>query len=404
MALIVQKYGGSSLATPELIKRVASHIVQEKQKGYDMVVVVSAIGETTDQLVELSRQITRNPSKREMDMLLSVGERISIALLAMAIQELGQDAISFTGSQVGIITDNQHTEARILEVRANRLLEELRKGKVVIVAGFQGVSINKEITTLGRGGSDTTAIALAAALNADRCEIMKDVDGIFMAEPRLIPEVRLNKEVSYDELIEMTHMGAGVLKTESVEIAKKYQISVAVGSSFTGRTGTIVSNRSLESSGVTAIVGEKKLVLFRVRSRSREVAAALLRHIGENRIKLFTQHLENHTLSLVVRSENSAELETVLNRFLESEEDYELSILHDLGMVAIIGRGLNLNSELANRLVSAIFSGVDELPWLEISQLRISFLCPEQKTDELVKQFYRDFVLAEEAEENFNED
>ena len=199
MALIVQKYGGTSVATPDHIKRVAQRIVSEKRDGHRVVVVVSAIGHTTDELIAMAHEVSQHPPEREMDMLLSVGERISIALLAMAIHDLGENAISFTGSQVGIITDNKHTEARILEVRANRLLQELDKGKIVIVAGFQGVSIDKEITTLGRGGSDTTAIALAAALKADRCEIMKDVDGIFVTEPKLIPEAKLNKEISYEE-------------------------------------------------------------------------------------------------------------------------------------------------------------------------------------------------------------
>ncbi len=285
MSLVVQKYGGSSLTSPEDIRRVAKRVVEERKKGHRVVVVVSAMGDTTDHLIQLAEQVCQKPPEREMDMLLSVGERISIALLAMAIHDWGYEAISFTGSQVGIITDTKHTEARILEIRATRLLKELEKGKIVVVAGFQGVSVNKEITTLGRGGSDTTAIALAAALKADRCEFMKDVDGVYVAEPRLVPKSRLNPELSYQEMLEMASMGAGVLKSESIEIANTHKIKIAVGSSASGKIGTIISDRSLESSRITGIVGQKELCYLNVKSENSLFINSMNKWLARNRIK-----------------------------------------------------------------------------------------------------------------------
>jgi aspartate kinase len=300
LALIVQKYGGTSVATPDHIKRVAQRIVSEKRSGHRVVVVVSAIGHTTDELITMAKQVSQHPPEREMDMLLSVGERISIALLAMAIHDLGENAISFTGSQVGIITDNKHTEARILEVRASRLLQELEKGKIVIVAGFQGISIDKEITTLGRGGSDTTAIALAAALKADRCEIMKDVDGVFIAEPKLIPEAKLNKEISYEEMIEMTDFGAGVLQKESIEMAKSHKIKIAVGSSETGRIGTIITDRSLDSSRVSGVVGNKGVEFISLANLGHSETEQINNRIIEKRIKTYFHQVFQNQLYLVI--------------------------------------------------------------------------------------------------------
>ncbi len=259
MKLIVQKYGGSSLATPELIKKIAERVIATKEQGYDVVVVVSALGDTTDHLRDLADQISLKPAPRELDMLLSVGERIAISLLAMAITERGYPAISFTGSQVGIITSNDHTRARILEIKGDRIRHQLEKRKIVVVAGYQGVSIEKEITTLGRGGSDTTAIALAAALNAEKCEIMTDVDGVYTANPQDVPEAKKLDEVSYDEMLELSDAGAQVLKTSAVEFAKRHNIKIEVGSSFTGEIGTIITNGNLDKTESPA---------FRMTSRS----------------------------------------------------------------------------------------------------------------------------------------
>lgn len=242
--IVVQKYGGSSIANAERVMRVARRIIKYKRQGYKMVVVVSAQGDTTDELVGLSRSITTAPSEREMDMLMATGEQISIALLAMAIDKLGEEAISFTGAQVGIITDNSHTKARIIDVKADRMLKELERGKVVIVAGFQGITEEQDITTLGRGGSDTTAVALAKALHAGICEIYTDVDGIYTTDPRIVKNASKLDRISYEEMLEMASLGAQVMHPRSIELAGKFDIPLHVRSSFNNKKGTIICRRS----------------------------------------------------------------------------------------------------------------------------------------------------------------
>ena len=228
MALVVQKYGGSSVANPEKIINVAKRIISYKKKGYDIVVVVSALGDTTDNLLSLASKVAHSPSDRELDMLISTGEQVSMALLAMAVNKLGKEAISFTGAQVGIITDSSHTKARILNIDAKRIRVELKKGKIVIVAGFQGINVDQEITTLGRGGSDTTAVALAVALKADSCEIYTDVDGVYTADPRIVKNARKLARVSYEEMLELASLGAKVMQSRSIEVAKKFNIPIVV--------------------------------------------------------------------------------------------------------------------------------------------------------------------------------
>ena len=221
MAIVVQKYGGSSVADVQKLRQVADRIMRTRQQGHDVVVVVSAMGDTTDDLLAMAKQVSSNPERRELDMLLSAGERISMALLSIAIRELGGDAISFTGSQSGIITNDRHVDARIIEVRPFRVQDELARGKIVVIAGFQGVSYRREITTLGRGGSDTTAVAMAAALNAEYCEICSDVDGVYSADPRIVPEAHRIGTLSYEETQEMAESGAKVLNAQAVEFAKR---------------------------------------------------------------------------------------------------------------------------------------------------------------------------------------
>ncbi len=243
MGLVVQKYGGSSVADAEGIKRVAKRIVDTRKAGHEVVVVVSAMGDTTDELVDLAQQVSPLPAGRELDMLLTAGERISMALLAMAIANLGHQARSYTGSQAGVITDSSHGKARIIDITPGRIRSALDEGAIVIVAGFQGVSQDtKEITTLGRGGSDTTAVALAAALNAEVCEIYTDVDGVFTADPRIVPTARRLPRISYEEMLEMAACGAKVLHLRCVEYARRYDIPVHVRSSFSTREGTWVTD------------------------------------------------------------------------------------------------------------------------------------------------------------------
>ena len=244
MGIVVQKYGGTSVADPERIKAVAEHVAFTRSHGNDVVVVVSAMGKTTDNLISLANQVSSTHPGRELDMLLTTGERISMALVCMALADIGIDAVSFTGSQVGIITDTVHTKAKILEVKGDRLREALAAGKVAVVAGFQGVSTDREITTLGRGGSDTTAVALAAAVNADVCEIFTDVTGVFSADPRIVPQARKLQRLDFEEMLEMAGAGSKVLALRSVEFARNHNVPLHVRSSFTWEHGTWVLDMS----------------------------------------------------------------------------------------------------------------------------------------------------------------
>ncbi|HET9728171.1 MAG TPA: aspartate kinase, partial [Acidimicrobiia bacterium] len=244
MALVVQKFGGTSVADPDRIRAVADHVVRTRRAGDDVVVVVSAMGKTTDDLVRLANDVARAPGGREMDMLLTAGERISMALLTMAVEDLGEAAVSFTGSQAGILTDTEHGKAKIIEVRGDRIREALGAGRVAIVAGFQGVSTSRDITTLGRGGSDTTAVALAAALGADMCEIYTDVEGVYTADPRIVSNARKLPRVSFDEMLEMAATGGRVLALRSVEFARNHHVKVHVRSSFTWAPGTWITEES----------------------------------------------------------------------------------------------------------------------------------------------------------------
>jgi len=259
MSRIVRKYGGSSLRAPEQIRTVARHIANLKKDGHDVVVVVSAMAATTDEFIELAGALHDNPPKREMDMLLSVGERISCSLLAMALDREGVKAVSYTGSQVGIITDTAHGEACIVDVRPERLLEALEKDQVVVVAGFQGVSIDKEITTLGRGGSDATALALAAAIGAERCELMKDVDGIYSADPRLVEKPVLRGELDFDTAQRMAAGGSNVLQSEAARLAKEHQVPLGLGRTATDKVGTIITDRPYVCSAVVGITRRDRL-------------------------------------------------------------------------------------------------------------------------------------------------
>jgi len=241
VALIVQKYGGTSVSTPERIKNVAKRIVTAKKKGNRLVVVVSAMGDTTDNLIELMKKVNPDPPKRELDLLLSTGEVVSAALLAAALDAMGERSIAFTAYQGGIITDSIHTKARIKKVDTRKILQELDKGKIVVVAGFQGITSENTVTTLGRGGSDTTAVALAAALKADICEIYSDVEGVFTADPRIVPDARKLKKISYDEMLELASLGAKVLHLRAVEVARKFKVPLHIRSSFNEKEGTLIS-------------------------------------------------------------------------------------------------------------------------------------------------------------------
>ncbi|HEU5310594.1 MAG TPA: aspartate kinase, partial [Candidatus Eisenbacteria bacterium] len=283
MPLLVQKYGGTSVGTPERIQKVAERVVATRRAGKELVVVVSAMGDTTDDLLDLAQKVSSRSHPREMDMLLTAGERISMALVAMAVNDRGLEAVSFTGSQSGIVTDTSHTRAKILEVKADRIREELSRGRVVIVAGFQGVSRDREVTTLGRGGSDTTAVALAAALGAEECEIYTDVDGVYTADPRIVPGARKLPGLSYDEMLELASLGAKVLHNRSVEIARRFRVPVHVRSSFNGNEGSRIGKGDLMEQvvirGIAHDPDVAKVALLGVPDRP-GVAAEIFRALG----------------------------------------------------------------------------------------------------------------------------
>lgn len=346
MGLIVQKYGGSSLATPQHIQWAAQRIERIKRSGSDLVVVVSAMGKTTDHLIRLARKTVHHPPVRELDMLLTAGERVSMALLSMALQERGISAISFTGSQSGIVTSPHHTEAKIIDIRAHRIREELCNGKVVIIAGFQGVSEQHEITTLGRGGSDTTAVAIAAALGAECCEILTDVDGLFSADPRLVANARLLENCSYDEALELASLGAK-MHSRSIELAKKYQVRVRVAGARTDCVGTYLVHSLTTDGGTMEKTMEKTIIrgiamkrgyhFFKVDSS----LDSLMDVLEQNRVPLrFFNYSEQQVRFLCEQNK------VPLVRELLKEQSGDFEEVAKVAIVSAVGDGLSSSSEI----------------------------------------------------------
>lgn len=340
MAIIIKKFGGTSVGNTGLIQNIAAQIASGRQPGDSLVLVVSAMAKTTDDLVALAYGISEHPSRRELDMLLTAGERISMSLLSLALQKEGLDSISFTGSQSGIITDNKHGNARILNVSAFRINEELERGKIVIVAGFQGVSQAKEITTLGRGGSDTSAVALACYLRAERCEIFTDVDGVYTADPRIVKQARLLPAIDYGQMLALAYNGSKVMHPRAVEFAWKYRIPVEVKSSFTFAPGTLIcpetkhKGTTMEERNVTAIAHKENLLRYALK-QDQALYAALKTWNNE----IFRYSAENGVLELVIEDKYEKEI----NHFLEQNRTVALSVDKGLGYVTLVGLGINLD-------------------------------------------------------------
>jgi len=346
--IIVQKYGGSSLANPGMIQKVARNIVAKKEEDYDLVVVVSAMGKTTDHFIDLAHQVSPNPDRREMDMLLSVGERVSISLLAMAINATGKGhAVSYTGSQVGIITDDNHTQAQILEVKGHRLRQALEQGKIVIVAGFQGVSVNKEITTLGRGGSDTTAVALAAALNAEACEIMSDVDGIYTADPNKIPTAKRIERLDFDQALALASSGAQVLHKTAVEFARQHNVKLSLGSSFTGEIGTIVTDESMAKGFVTGVVVDNDLDIIRAEMEN-EDGAKLVHTLSRERLHCKVWQFAGGRAVIGVSKADAETVSNILQKSVKIRRESDFSIL------TLIGTGVGIGSPPAEKFFAIL--------------------------------------------------
>ena len=408
MGLIVQKYGGSSVADAEGMKRVANRIVTAKRDGNQVVVVVSAMGDTTDELIDLAKQITPIPSGRELDMLLTAGERISMALLAMAITNLGHEARSFTGSQAGVITTSAHGRARIIDVTPGRIQEALKEGAIAIVAGFQGISQDtKDVTTLGRGGSDTTAVALAAALDADVCEIYTDVDGVFSADPRVVPNARKLKSVTYDEMLELAASGAKVLHLRCVEYARRYNLPIHVRSSFSTNEGTWVVKDHPEGaameqaiiSGIAHDKSEAKITIVGVPDRT-GVAARIFQAIADAdiNIDMIVQNVSAAAtgltdISFTLPKAEGADATAILQK-LQGEVGYA-SIQYDdqIGKLSLVGAGMRSHPGVTATFFGALSAAGVNIEMISTSEIRISIICREADIERAVKAAHTAFEL-----------
>jgi len=402
-SLIVQKYGGSSVANPERIKKVAQRVVRYKKRGHDVVVVVSALGDTTDELIELASKVTDDPSEREMDMLISTGEQISCALLAMAIQELNVPSISFTGAQVGIITDTTHTKARILDISASdRIKEQLKEGKVVVVAGFQGISIKKEITTLGRGGSDLTAVALAKALGARICEIYTDVDGVYTADPRIVKDARKLSKISYDEMLELASLGAKVMQARSVEYGKRYDIPIHVRSSFSNNEGTVIckeakSMERIDVSGVALQKDEAKITICDVPDKP-GVAAVIFKELGSNNvvIDMIVQNVGRTgttDVSFTVLTEDLDKTMKVAKRVAREIGAGEVIKDESIAKISIVGIGMRSHAGIAARMFKALASKKINIGMISTSEIKISCVIGKKYAEQALKTLHDEFEL-----------
>ncbi len=408
MGLIVQKYGGSSVSDAEAMKRVASRIVATKKAGHQVVVVVSAMGDTTDELIDLANQISPLPAGRELDMLLTAGERISMALLAMAIKNLGFEALSFTGSQAGVITDSKHGRARIIDVTPGRIQEALKQDAIAIVAGFQGISQDtKDVTTLGRGGSDTTAVALAAALDADVCEIYTDVDGVFSADPRIVPTARKLKSVTYEEMLELAACGAKVLHLRCVEYARRFNLPIHVRSSFSNLEGTWVVADQPEGgnmeqaiiSGIAHDKSEAKVTIVGVPDRS-GVAARIFQAIADAdiNIDMIVQNVSAAATGLtdisftLPRTEGSKA--TGIVQKLQGEIGFK-SIQYDdqIGKLSLIGAGMRSHPGVTATFFAAMADAGVNIEMISTSEIRISIVCREVDLERAVKAAHSAFEL-----------
>jgi len=395
LGIVVQKYGGSSVADVERINKVADRIAATKETGQDVVVVVSAMGDTTDDLLALAKQVTQNPARRELDMLLSAGERISMAVLSMALNARDVPAVSFTGSQSGIVTNDSHTNARIVEVRPFRVQDELARGKVVIVAGYQGVSYKRDITTLGRGGSDTTAVALAAALDAT-CEIYSDVDGVYTADPRVVPEARRLAEISYEEMQELAESGAKVLNAQAVEFAKEKGIAIYARATRGGTGETVIRKFPPRAPGrVVGIASETGIVALSCSGGPDRLATLLevLDHRGAPGKQLgFTEHEGGDGMSTLVLALENVHEYPALREDLRSRLGSSLRMREGVGAVSAIGAGINATFANLRRGLRAVGELGAKALGVATSSFRISFLVEEQHVPEAVRRLHEELV------------
>ena len=400
--IIVQKFGGSSVANTERIQNVAKRIVSYKNKHTDLAVVVSALGDTTDELEELAFQLSQNPPEREMDMLLSTGEQISCALLAIAIKELGYDAVSYTGGQVGIKTDRTHTRARIISIDGRRIRKAFAEGKIVIIAGYQGVTANDDITTLGRGGSDLTAVAVAKALKAQVCEIYTDVTGIFTTDPRIVKEARKIKSITFDEMLEMAALGAQVMQARSIEVARRFNIPIHVRSSFSKEEGTMIIKETEKMEdvavrGVTCNKSEAKITICQVPDKP-GVAAKIFTEISKAGVNVDTivqnvSHTRHTDISFTVPK-------AALNKAVKTAREItkrigggEISQDPNIARVSIVGTGMRSHHGIAAKMFKTLADEKVNIEMITTSEISISCIIAQDAADRAVRSLHKAFKL-----------
>jgi len=402
MGLIVQKFGGSSVANAERVMNVANRIVDTYKQGNSVVVVVSAQGDTTDELIEKAKEINPKASKREMDMLLSTGEQISISLLAMAIQKLGYPVVSLTGWQIGMKTDSNYSNARISKVDTERLKKEIDSNHIVIVAGFQGINKYDDITTLGRGGSDTSAVAIAAALHADMCEIYTDVDGVYTADPRIVKNAKKLDEISFDEMLELASLGAGVLHNRSVEMAKKYNVKLSVRSSLNKNPGTVVKEAGkMEKMIVSGVAKDNDVARISICNIEDKPGMAFKvfsllasKHIN---VDIILQSIGRDGKKDISFTVNEANLDSAVE-VLNSEKDVllfeEIKTRSDVSKVSIVGSGMVNNPGVACKMFEALYDANINIHMISTSEIKVSVLINEQNADRAVNVIHEKFNLA----------
>lgn len=402
MGLIVQKFGGSSVASPEHIKRVARRVADTVEAGHSVAVVVSAMGDTTDDLIQLAQQVSSTRPAREMDMLLTTGEQISIALLAMALQEIGIESVSFTGGQAGIVTEPVHGKARIQSIDPSRLRNHMDAGKVAVVAGFQGVSPDGDITTLGRGGSDTTAVALAAALKADLCEIYTDVEGVYSTDPRIVPNARKIPEISYDEMLELANLGAAVLHPRAVEYAKQYQVPLMVRSSFKPVEGTLVKEeatmeKGIIVSGIAYDLNVAKVALVGVPNRKDNLQLVFQTLAKESiNVDIIVQSIvqnEVSDISFTVAREDLSQTMNVLIALQPRIGAQEIVSEEDLAKVSIVGAGMISNPGVAAQMFQVLSENGMLIKMVSTSEIKVSCVIDATDVQKAVRVLHTSFGL-----------
>ena len=400
MKLIVQKFGGTSVANTSSLKIVAERIIDRKKEGYEVVVVPSAMGSSTDELIDLANELSEKPTPREMDMLLSAGERITMSLLSMHLNSLGHSSFSLTGSQAGIITTSRHGKAEIEEISGERVREGIERGDIVIVAGFQGFNRDtREITTLGRGGSDATAVALAAALGAEKCEIFTDVEGIFTADPRIIDSAKLIDEITYDEMLEMSSSGAGVLMARSVEFGRRYNVPIIVKSTFTNNKGTVVKEKTMEEaivSGVTHNDKEVKFTLFGVPDQPGIAGTVFgsLSEIGTN-VDMIVQNVSKESItdiSFTAPSEQQKDVEDTLKNISKQLNAKGYDVDENIARISIIGAGMKSESGVASKMFKTLGDNKINISMISTSPIRVSCVISSNDIEKALNVLHEEFI------------